>query len=504
MSQFACLNDLQSWLDSYLNFEKLPQKNIFWLDTMKYLCSLFDDPQSAAPVFHVAGSKGKGSVSAMIASILDASGYKTGLYSSPHILDFVERIGSARGAFSEDVYKKAADELREKIAPLSQKALPGGRAITWFELVTLYAFLCFRAAHTDYTVLEVGLGGRLDSTNVVHPLCSVITPIELEHTEFLGDTLEKIAAEKGGIIKEGVPVVISAQKDEVKAVFRKIAQEKHAKVYFVDEIVEKVSAKYIENVSKCTENQTHTAIKPVSITDESAQQRKKTLVEYNRNQHASGIVMRTQIASPLFRRPLTADLRLLGEFQAQNAALAAIAVKTVLPDIDEKMLEKGLENAILPGRFEVFENPIVKNAASQKKTRSPAENAPSSRPFVILDGAHTPNSVRFTLETMRHVFEKKKCTLLFACAADKDAKEIAPLFKNQFDSVFLTKPGNVKQSDVDTLARAFDEAAIPYDLNEDFTAQIQKAFARAAETDSLLLVTGSFYLLAEVKKIMFP
>lgn len=486
MSQYACLDELQNWLDSYLNFEKTPKKNIFWLDTMECLCRKTGNPEASAPAFHVAGSKGKGSVSQMIASILDAAGYRTGLYSSPHILDFVERIGSAHGVFPEDVYQKAAEELKQTISAIPAEELPGGRPLTWFELVTLYGFLCFRKAQTDYNVLEVGLGGRLDSTNVVHPLCSVITPIELEHTEFLGDTLEKIAAEKGGIIKEGVPVVIATQKDEVKAVFRKIAQEKHAKVCFVDEIVEKVSAKYIENVSRCTENQTD------------------LLAEHARTQSSSRIVMRTKICAPLFRRPLTADLRLVGEFQAQNAALAAIAVKTVLPDIDEKMLEKGLENAILPGRFEVFENPMAKKAASQKKTRSPAENASSARPFVILDGAHTPNSVRFTLETMRHVFGKKKCTLLFACAADKDAKEIAPLFKNQFDSVFLTKPGNVKQSDVDTLAAAFDEAAIPYDLNEDFAVQIQKAFARAAETDSLLLVTGSFYLLAEVKKIMLP
>ncbi|MBQ7158725.1 MAG: bifunctional folylpolyglutamate synthase/dihydrofolate synthase [Treponema sp.] len=468
MAQYACLNELQTWLDSYLNFERTPKKNIFWLDTMEYLCALFDAPQNFASAFHIAGSKGKGSVSAMIASILDAGGYKTGLYASPHILDFVERIGSAHGVFAEDVYERAANELKEKIASLSDDDLPGGRAITWFELVTLYGFLCFRQARTDYNVLEVGLGGRLDATNVVLPKVCCITPIELEHTEFLGDTIEKVAGEKAGIIKEGVPVVVAEQTPEAKAVFQKIAKERHAPFYSIDEVVQSVRTEYVLDSEKKTAS------------------------------------MKTTIVSDMFSRPITANLRLLGAFQAQNAALAAIAVKTVLPDIDEKMLEKGLENAILPGRFEVFENPMAKKNASQKKTRSPAENASSARSFVILDGAHTPNSVRFTLETMRHVFGKKKCTLLFACAADKDAKEIAPLFKNQFDSVFLTKPGNVKQSDVGTLAAAFDEAAIPYDLNEDFAVQIQKAFTRAAETDSLLLVTGSFYLLAEVKKFMLP
>lgn len=457
MSQFACLDELQSWLDSYLNFEKLPQKNIFWLDTMKYLCSLFDDPQSAAPVFHVAGSKGKGSVSAMIASILDASGYKTGLYSSPHILDFVERIGSARGAFSEDVYKKAAGELREKIEPLSQKTLPDGRAITWFELVTLYAFLCFRAAHTDYTVLEVGLGGRLDATNVVLPKVSCITPIELEHTEFLGDTLAKVAGEKAGIIKEGRPVVIAGQKPEAKVVFQRIAKEKNAPLYCIDEVAQ-VQFDYV-----AADKALHAAC------------------------------MKTSISSSLFHRPIQANLRLLGSFQAQNAALAAVAVKIIFPDLDETFIEKGLEKALLPGRFEVI-SPSTGEILLKKGLRK--------RPFVILDGAHTVNSLGYTLDTFDALFGDSKAHLLFACAADKDMKDMAPLFSERFSHITLTRPGAVKQSNLSALTAAFDAADIPYTCNEDFLAAIHSALDAAQEAGHPLLVTGSFYLLAEVKKVL--
>ncbi len=457
MSQYACLDDLQVWLDDYLNFERNPKKNIFWLDTMQYLCSLFDEPQKSAPAFHIAGSKGKGSVSAMIASILDAAGYKSGLYTSPHILDFVERIGSAHGPFAEDVYKKAADELRKKISGLSADSLPGGRAITWFELVTLYAFLCFREAKSDYMVLETGLGGRLDATNVVLPKVTCITPIELEHREFLGNTIEEIAGEKAGIIKEGVPLVVSRQKAEARSVFETVAKKKNAEICFIDEVTQIQSCFSFENDSK------------------------------------KSAIMKTVISSTLFRRPIHADLRLLGAFQAENAALAAVAVKTAIPDLDETFIEKGLEKALLPGRFEVI---------SLKKTQKCEKNESQKRPFVILDGAHTVNSVTFTLETFRSLFGESDAHLLFACAADKDMKDIAPLFSKGFSRITLTKPGAVKESNLTALTEAFDEAGLKYICREDFVAAIHEALDNAEKAGIPLLVTGSFYLLAEVKKIL--
>jgi dihydrofolate synthase/folylpolyglutamate synthase len=205
--------------------------------------------------------------------------------------------------------------------------------------------------------------------------------------------------------------------------------------------------------------------------------------------------MNVSFSSKIFKRPIQTDTLLVGGFQAENAALAALAVKAVLPNISEDVIERGLAKAKLPARFEIIQNP------------KGFENIP----FLVMDGAHTVNSVRFTMETMNQVFGKTdgrsekvegKKSLLFACAADKDAKDIAPLFKNQFDSVFLTKPGNVKQSDLETLATAFNEAEIPYDINEDFEAQIKKAFDHANAHKSILLVTGSFYLIAEVKKFL--
>jgi len=433
---------LQNWLDQYLNFEKTPKKNIFWLDTMEYFCEKFHHPEIFAPTFHVAGSKGKGSVSAMISSIIDATGKKVGLYTSPHIIDFFERIGSAHSKFDESVYSNATDELISTIEKIQTKDLPAERPITWFELVTLYGMLCFREAKVDYSVFEVGLGGRLDSTNVITPKISVITPIELEHTEFLGDTVEKIAYEKAGIIKKNVPVVIAKQSESVKEVFRKVAKEKNAPIYFIDEIVDEIKFDYENDFMNVT------------------------------------------ICSKLFKKPIKTKMRLLGEVQAQNAALSAIAIKLSLPKITEREIEIGLAASYLQGRFEI-------TSASRFGVET-----------MILDGAHTVRSEKFTMETFEKLYgNNKNATLLFGCAADKDSKDIAPLFKNHFSDIFLTKPGLVKASNLQEIEQSFKNAGLTFESNEDFVLMIQKAIQKAKEKKTPLLVTGSFYLVSEVKKI---
>ena len=235
----------KNWLDSFLNFEKLPTKDIFWLDTIEWLCGKFNNPQESAPCVHVAGSKGKGSVSRMISSILTASGKKTGLYTSPHIKDFYERVSINGALMDKALYESCALELQKKVDALKNGSLPSNRQITWFELVTVYAFLCFRAAKTDANVFEVGLGGRLDATNIVRPKIAVINTIELEHTEFLGDTLEKIAAEKAGIIKENTPVLCAEPTSPgVRAAFEEAARQKNASLYFAYELCDALEYSY--------------------------------------------------------------------------------------------------------------------------------------------------------------------------------------------------------------------------------------------------------------------
>ena len=231
------LEYFNEWLDSFLNFEKMPKKNIFWLDTMNYLCNRFDNPQKEYKAYHIAGSKGKGSVSSYISNILSSAGYNTGLYTSPHILNFSERIRCANNPFPEEIYEQTVKQIVPLVDSIIPENLPNQREATWFELVTLFAFLTFKNAGCTHCVFETGMGGRLDATNVINPEICIITPIELEHTEFLGDTLEKIATEKAGIIKENVPVISFNQKPEVKKVLIEKANEKNCKIYFLDEFL---------------------------------------------------------------------------------------------------------------------------------------------------------------------------------------------------------------------------------------------------------------------------
>ena len=453
MNQHPSLITLQKWLDTYLNFEKLPQKDIFWLDTMEYLCQITNHPQKSFPSVHLAGSKGKGSTSVMIASILEAAGYKSGLYTSPHILDFSERIASAQGPLPEQVYEAAAQELMETVEAIIPENLPGQRPITWFELVTTFAFLCFRQAHVDWAVFETGLGGRLDATNVLEPQLSVITPIELEHTEFLGDTLEKIAGEKAGIIKKATPVIVAPQKEAAQKVLEAKAKELQCPLLKVEELVQ-VQGKMVAGK------------------------------------------MELYLESKLFTRPIITKLSLLGEYQLWNAATAALAVKTLFPELPEEAIEIGLAQAKLPGRFEIIQwkgNPVV------------------------LEGAHTPTSVALSLQTFRHYLEDTYATntlkksldhastrkphLLFACAADKDVHTMAKLFSG-FGSIILTRPGGEKQSNPQLLQDAFKEAGHEFTYISDFKEAIQKALQQALKDGVPLLVTGSFYLVAEVKKML--
>ena len=449
-SKFPSIRDFEKWLDTYLNFEKHPQKNIFWLDTVRFFCSILNNPEKSAKCVHIAGSKGKGSVSAFASSILAAAGFKTGLYTSPHLLDFAERVRSAHDFLSDDVYKKASLELERAIRSVSDDELPGKRAITWFELATLFSFLAFKEYGADWSVFEVGLGGRLDATNVISPEVCCITPLELEHTEYLGDTIEKIAFEKCGIIKEGVPVVTSAQKDEALSVIRNIAKERHAP------LIEVSKAAKIESAFETTESG-----KPV---------------------------MKAHIESPLFARPLVAHLSLLGYEQAENAALAALAIKTACPCVTEEQIERGLEAAFLPARFEVVRS-VPKYSAI---------------PYLVIDGAHTVNSTKCLLSSLSAIekVDEKKPHLLFALAADKDAEDIAALLSREFDKITLTIPGGEKKADLPRAQEAFRKAGAKFSSGEDYEKMIADSFCAANEEKAPLVVAGSFYLAAEVKKFI--
>ncbi|MFA6937879.1 MAG: bifunctional folylpolyglutamate synthase/dihydrofolate synthase [Treponema sp.] len=510
MSECSSITVLTKWLDQYLNFERLPQKNIFWLDTMQYLCKRFNHPEYFCPSFHVAGSKGKGSISKMIACILERAGYKTGLYSSPHILEFSERIENAKTKLPEKVYEESVKEIMAGVQSIIPEDLPLQRPVTWFELVTLYAMLCFRNYNADYSVYEVGLGGRLDATNVITPKCCCIGPIELEHTEYLGDTVEKIAFEKGGIIKPSIPVIISKQKPSVKKVFKDIAEQRKAPVVFIDDILKSCEYVYknrqLSNVSYINEKPLYNKGESAFYGNRNKGADDNNFVKASETSKIDGnSFMGTDIGMDIklefskdtelgrsFKRPINATLKLLGEFQMYNAAVACLAVKTVFPNLDESIIEHGLSDAKLPGRFEIV---------------SPVENYPNI-PELILDGAHTVNSVNFTMQTFTKLYENpeivraSRAHLLFACAADKDFEDISAFFENKFDDVMLTRPGETKASNMERLEKAFESKDIKHETCSDYVRAIEMALEKANEGHAPLLVTGSFYLVAEVKKFL--
>ncbi len=425
------LTSFENWLNNYLNFEKTQTKNIFWLDSMFYLCNKLGNPQNQIPCIHIAGSKGKGSTANMIANIIEASGKTCGIYASPHIIDFRERICTPRGFFEDEIYEKAADELTALVDSIPLSELPGKRPLTWFELVTIFAFLCYKIAKVDYVVYEVGLGGRLDSTNIVKPLASVLMPIELEHTEFLGDTITKIAGEKAGIIKPETQVIVSPQNySDADIVFSQKAKELNSPIIFVNDYLKELNYSYtIDNKTK------------------------------------------------LSFLSIETELNFLGKVQAYNALTAIITIQNVLPFISAKQIAAGLKKAFLPGRFEIINN------------------------SVILDGAHTVKSISNTFQTLKKLFPEKKYKLLFACAGDKDIKDIIPLFKDIFTRIIFTQPETVRHCDAEHTYLIAKQNSI----NSEVIKNLKEAYNTLKSTmnnDDILLVTGSFYLVSEIKQLI--
>lgn len=436
------------WLENYLNYERIPNRSGFTLETTQFLAHRLRNPENSVRTIHLAGSKGKGSVSIMLARMLSAAGIDAGLYLSPHILDFTERITRSGVPFSDELYGKAADYMVPLVESLIPEKVPGKREPTWFELVTLYAFMVFRTASLQWAVIETGLGGRLDATNIIIPEAVVFTPIELEHTEYLGNTLEKIAVEKAGIIKPGIPVFTSRQHPEVRAVLESRAKELSCPFFSMEDAISSI--------------ETEVSLSGLRI-----------LVTYN-----------DITGGPHFDNPFTARLSLLNSIQAQNAALAAFVFKYLFPGSSCNVLSAGLSSAWLPGRFEVI----------------------STEPLIVLDGAHTVDSIALTLKTFDSLAGEPG-ELIFACAADKNVDAIANEFGNRFSRITITRPGDQKKSDIGHSAKAFQRAieasaGIHLDANPDFISVLENAFVRSRENCKPLLITGSFYLVAEAKKLL--
>ena len=305
---FRSSDEVFLYFESFTNLERSMSftEREYRLDRMHFLLDLFNNPQNDLKIIHVAGSKGKGSTASAAASILSSLGYKTGLYTSPHLISYKERVTHAGIFIGESELIKTGSAIKDKI---EKEDIPFPDPPTTFELLTLYAFLLFRETKCEWAVMETGIGGRLDATNAAVPEASVITPVEMEHSDILGDTIDKIASEKCGIIKAGIPVFVSPQKSKVLEIIKKTAVARSSPLYLLENSIG------LENIS------------------------------INR----SG----TEFSIAADNKSWNICINLPGRFQAFNSALALLTVKTVLNIPWEKAAES-LKYIPLKGRIEII------------------------------------------------------------------------------------------------------------------------------------------------------
>ena len=411
-----------------------PVERTFRVSRMRLFLERFGHPDRAYQTIHIAGTKGKGSTAAFLASILKAAGLRVGLYTSPHVSDPAERISASMPLRDPRRLTEIIADIETMLAELEPEALPGGFDITPFELVTLFAFIYFRETDCQIAVIETGIGGRCDVTNVIAPIASVLTPIDYDHTEILGDTLEKIAKDKAGIIKLGVPAFCGLQPPEVKTVFRAESALQQTVIRFLDEELTTFTAQTNPEGTSAT----------FAFDD---------------------------------MTPRIVPLRLSGQFQAENAALAALVIRHIFPNISRDAIEKGLSEAFLPGRVEVV----------------------STAPPVVLDAAHTPLAIRRALEAFQQMFPGE-AVLIFGAVHGKNYTEMARLLAPAFRDVIISTPGTFKQSEPEDVFHVFQQQH-PRSHFEKNPADALILAQTLSDGRSPILVTGSFYMVAEIRKL---
>jgi dihydrofolate synthase/folylpolyglutamate synthase len=429
-SRFNTPEEGFSYIQSFLNVERgLYQPRLFRLERMHALLGRFGNPHRAYKIIHIAGTKGKGSTAAFAASILREAGYKTGLYTSPHVVSYRERITLAGSDPGDMAYLTCLEMIAAEVDRMKEESTPEEELPTTFELLTLLGFLVFRQTECRWAVIETGLGGRLDATNVVEPEASVITPIELEHTEYLGDTIRAIAGEKAGIIKPARPVFSAPQHPDAEKVLRDKAEQLGCPVTFLFEAADTISS---------TPTPAGTDIRVKWKSGESS----------------------------AFTIPM------IGRIQGENAVLARIAAAGCIP-VDEDTFGKAVQKTKLPGRGELI----------------------SGTPPFLLDGAHTESSVRRVLDSFKALFPDKT-TLIFGAVEGKNIESMARILGPAFNSVIITTPGTFKKSDPPGVQQTF----LTYNPAARLEADPGKAAAAAADLGNPVLVTGSFYLVSEVRR----
>ncbi|MBS0265232.1 MAG: bifunctional folylpolyglutamate synthase/dihydrofolate synthase [Planctomycetes bacterium] len=436
------------FLFNRVNFERLSghqySNSDFKLDRMRELLRLLGNPQQALPVVHIAGTKGKGSTAALTAAILTAAGIRVGLFTSPHISAFEERIAVNGACPSADELVELVRQIAEVVNELDK--LPGQMSPTYFEIATALAWLFFREQRAELAVLEVGMGGRLDSTNVCCPAVSMITTISRDHTRQLGSRVEQIAREKAGIIKPSVPVVSGVADEAARNVIVETCQRLGAPLTQLG-----TDFQYRYQPARIGNDQMSPAMADILLPQHHWQN---------------------------LRLPL------VGEHQARNLALAAMAVECLREqgwNIPRDAVPAGLGRLRWPGRIEIL----------------------GQNPTVIVDAAHNWEAVAALLRTLSESFQARRRVLIFAATRDKDVTGMLRQLLPRFDTIILTCfQSNPRHVPVEALAETVQGLTDRLCHRTADAASAWKLARRLAAPTDLICATGSFFLAAELRELI--
>ena len=444
-----------AWLDRRINFERAVPASAapgtFGLTRVRRLLAAIGDPHRLFPVVHVAGTKGKGSTVAMLAAVLQAAGHRVGRYMSPHVDALEERICIGGRPISTADLVRAFNVVIPAVEQMDRAASRrGSSGPTWFEVLTAVAFVHFARARVDLAVLETGLGGRLDATNVSQPVLSIITSISLDHMHLLGG---QIATEKAGIIKRGCPVISAAIHPEARRVIESTAARRRARLLQLGRDFE---ATYL----------------PADARDSIA------------DPLAPGRVA-VMLTGEQTAEPRVFPLAMRGAHQAINAAVVVMAARSLQARgirVTDRAVAKGLLAVSLPARIERI----------------------AEKPLVILDAAHNVASMESlvaTLASAAHVF--RPTVLLFAASADKQITEMLTVARGRFDHVVITRYAtNPRAATVSQLVEACRRAGLPAPQVATAPAEALRLARSLATPRGLVCVAGSFFLAAEIRGVM--
>ncbi len=442
----AALDYLYSFVDYSMTRALRYSPDKFDLGRMVALMQALGNPHQDYPILHVAGTKGKGSTAVLCANALKCAGYKVGLYTSPHLEDYTERI-QVNG---KEIHHTELAELVDFIKPYIDK-IP---QLTTFEITTAIGFLYFSKQDVDIVVAEVGLGGRLDATNIVTPIVSIITSLSLDHMNILGNSLAEIAGEKCGIIKPGIPVISSPQQTEALKVIEKQAKDKRAPLTIVGRDI-------------CYEPVKH------SLKGQSLRIWKKSSIPNPKLIHPDAAL--NDKYYEVFHIPL------LGAHQLDNATTAYAALDICNKSgvkVPLKAIKEGFRSVKWPGRFEII----------------------GMNPFVIIDSAHNQDSAQRLGQTLDDYLPDYKIRLIFGASEDKDITGILAELLPRVVSVFATKSEHPRALDPGIIARQCSELNKPVVV----VSRVEDALAqasRAMDNSTVILATGSIFIAAAVKMI---